>query len=111
MIYKSPGYRELKKLCIIHLFEADFNLLIGLLFGRRAMYQAAEKGLIHRGQFCRPAGECNNAVMLKILHNHIAWITQTPMGHFECDATACFDRMVMFFVLRSFMTIGAPKSS
>jgi hypothetical protein len=34
MIYKSPGCIKLEKLCIIHLFEADFNLIIGLLFVR-----------------------------------------------------------------------------
>jgi hypothetical protein len=93
MIYKSPGCRELEKLRIIHLFEADFNLIIGLLLCRRAMYHAAENGWIHRGQYCKPAGECNDAVMLKILYNHIAHIIKTPMGQFECNATACFYRI------------------
>jgi hypothetical protein len=34
MIYKKPGCIELDKLRVIHLFEADFNLMIGILFGR-----------------------------------------------------------------------------
>jgi hypothetical protein len=80
MIYKSPRCTELEKLGIIHLFEADFNLIIGLLFGRRAMYHTAENRWIHREQYCKPARKCNDAVMLKILHNHIAHITKTPMG-------------------------------
>jgi hypothetical protein len=36
MIYKKPGCIEFDKLRVIHLFEADFNLLVGLFFGRRA---------------------------------------------------------------------------
>jgi hypothetical protein len=38
MIYKKPGCIELDKLRVIHVFEEDFNLMIGILFGRRAMY-------------------------------------------------------------------------
>ena len=37
MIYKEPANITLEKLRVIHLFEADFNLLIGILFGRRTM--------------------------------------------------------------------------
>ena len=84
------------QLCYVHLYPFLIKELIGL---------------IHRGQYCKPAGECNDAILLKILHNHIAHITHTPMGQFECDATACFDRMVMLFVLQSFIAIGAPKTS
>jgi hypothetical protein len=32
MIYKKPGVIELDKLRVIHLFKADFNLLIGICF-------------------------------------------------------------------------------
>ena len=44
MIYKKPGNIELEFLCIINLFEEDFNLLIGIVFVRRAMsYQSKNK--------------------------------------------------------------------
>jgi hypothetical protein len=33
IIYKKPGDIELDKLRVIHLFKADFNLLIGVYFG------------------------------------------------------------------------------
>jgi hypothetical protein len=39
-IEKIPGKPLLHKLHVIHLIESDFNLLIGLLFGRRLMAQA-----------------------------------------------------------------------
>ncbi len=35
----------------------------------------------------------------------------TDTNKFERDATACFDRMVMLFVLHCFLFIGAPQLS
>jgi hypothetical protein len=108
MIYKKANYLELDRLRVIHLFEADFNLLVGVLFGRRAMYYQVDKKLFHPGQYGRPSGECQDAALLKVLHNHLATYTHTALGQFESDATACFDRMVMNFVLLCFRTNGVP---
>jgi hypothetical protein len=104
MIYKKADCQELDRLRVIHLFEADFNLLVGVLFGRRAMYHQVDKNLLHPGQYGRPGGKCQDAALRKVLHNHLATYTQTALGQFESDATACFDRMVMNFVLLCFRT-------
>jgi hypothetical protein len=108
MIYKNPGVIELDKLRVIHLFEADFNLLVGVFFGRRAMHHQTDHQLIHPGQFGRPSGECQDAAFDKVLTNMVSTFSQTPMAQFESDATACFDREVMNFVLTCFSTTGAP---
>jgi hypothetical protein len=110
MIYKKANCLELDRLRVIHLFEADFNLLVRVLFGRRAMYHQVDKKLLHPGQYGRPGGECQDAALLKVLHNHRATYTHTALGQFESDATACFDRMVMNFVLLCFRTNGAPMA-
>jgi hypothetical protein len=107
MIYKKANCLELDCLRVFHLFEADFNLLVGVLFGHRAMYHQVDKKLLHPGQYGRPSDECQDAPLLKVLHNHLATYTHTALGQFESDATACFDRMVMTFVLLCFRTIGA----
>lgn len=54
MIYKTPGCLELEKLRVIHLFEAGFNLVIGILFDRRAMYHQQDNKTTHKGQFSQP---------------------------------------------------------
>jgi hypothetical protein len=108
MIYKKLGVIELDKLRVIHLFEADFNLLIGVYFGRRAMHHQVDRNLIHQGQFGKPGGECQDAALSKVLHNLMAFFTQPPMGQFESDATACFDQEVMNFVFTCFHSHGAP---
>ena len=93
---------------MIHLFEADFNLAIGIYFGRRAMQHQVRHQLIHDGQFGKPHGECQDAALSKVLYNMVAQFSQTPLGQFESDATACFDREVMNFVLTCFRLTGAP---
>jgi hypothetical protein len=108
MIYKKLGVIELDKLRVIHLFEAYFNLLVGVFFGRRAMHHQADHQLIHPGQFGRPGGECQDAAFDKVLINLVSKFSHTPMGQFESDATACFDREVMNYVLTCFATNGAP---
>jgi hypothetical protein len=108
MIYKKIGCIELNKLRVIHLFEADFNLLVGLFFGRHAMYHQVDHGLIHEGQFGKPGGECQDAAFSKVLTNLVSDFSKTPTGQFESDATACFDREVMRFVFLCFKSTGAP---
>jgi hypothetical protein len=108
MIYKKPGCIELDKLRVIHLFETNFNLLIGVLIGRRAMQHSVSNGLLHCGQYGKPGGECQDAALSKVLHNLISFFTNTPLGQFESDATACFDRVVMAFSLLCFSVMGAP---
>jgi hypothetical protein len=108
MIYKKPGCVELDKLRVIHLFEADLNLMIGILFRRRAIYHQVDRSLLNTAQFGRPGGECQDSSISKVLHNMISSFTHTPMGQFESDATACFDREVMKFVLTCYHSTGAP---
>jgi hypothetical protein len=108
MIYKKSGCIELNKLQVIHLFEADFNLLVGLFFGRRAIYHQVDHRLLHEGQFGKPGGECQDAAFSKVLTNMVSQFSKTPIGQFESDATACFDREVMRFVLLCFKSTGAP---
>jgi hypothetical protein len=51
MIYKKAGVLELDELRVIHLFEADFNLLVGLVFGRRTVHNAVDHKKLHPSQF------------------------------------------------------------
>jgi hypothetical protein len=88
MIYKKPGCIELDRLRVIHLFEADFNLFVGILFGRRAMHHSVSQDLLHHGQYGKPGGECRDAALSKVMHNLLAFFTKTPLGQVESDATA-----------------------
>jgi hypothetical protein len=108
MIYKKANVLELDELRVIHLFEADFNLLVGLVFGRRTVHNAVNHQRLHLNQFGKKGGECMDATISKTLHNVIAIYTKTPLGQFESDATACFDRIVMTFAMLCFFAYGYP---
>jgi hypothetical protein len=108
MIYKKAGVLALDELRAIHLFEADFNLLIGLIFGCRTIHNAVDHQRLHPSQFGKKSGECMDAAISKTLHNVLATYTKTPLGQFESDATACFDRIVMVFAMLCFFAYGCP---
>jgi hypothetical protein len=108
MIYKKPGVVELDELRVIYLFEAVFNLIVGLVFGRRTVHNAVDHQKLHTSQFGKKGGECMDAAILKGLHNVIATYTKTSLGQFESDATACFDWIVMTFAILCFFAYGCP---
>ena len=108
IIYKTPGCIKLDKLQVIHLFEVNFNLAIGIFFGQKAMHHQVEHNLIHKGQFRKLHSECQDAALSKVLYNMILAFTKTPLGQFKSDAMACFDCKVMNFVLTCFHMTGVP---
>jgi hypothetical protein len=87
MVYKKTGCMELDCLWVIHLLEADFNMFIGVLFGRRAMHHSVSHNLLHSGQYEKPGGECQDAALSKVLHNLLAFFTKMTLGQIESDAT------------------------
>jgi hypothetical protein len=50
-----------------------------------------------------------DAAVTKVLHNTITTFTKTPMGQFESDATACFDRIAMGFAMLCFFLYKCPS--
>ena len=75
MIYKKAGSIALEDLRIIGLFEAEFNLAIGILFGRRAIFHQIDNKHMCQGQYGRPGGECHDVPFAKILQYHVSKYT------------------------------------
>jgi hypothetical protein len=51
MIEKDAGRPRINRLRIIHLFEADFNFVLKLLWGHRLVRHANDLKLINSGQY------------------------------------------------------------
>ena len=51
MIHKLDGSYNVNKLQVIHLFEADYNGLLGILFNCRVLYQAEHRNAINNNQW------------------------------------------------------------
>jgi hypothetical protein len=67
MIYKKPGVYLMSKLRVVHLFEADYNFIIGTVFGRRAMYSGVDNDMLHPSQWAQPGRQCSDVVAMREL--------------------------------------------
>ena len=111
MIHKLEGSYNINKLRVIHLFEADYNGLIGILFNRRTLYHAERQGLLNNNQWgCRPHRQAEDALMLKELTYGMACTTKTSLATFDNDATGCFDRVPCTIAMLSSRRLGATKN-
>ena len=98
MTCKKPGVHLIEKLRVIHLFEADYNFIIGTVFGRRAMYSGVDNHTLHQSQWAKPGRQCSDVVIMRELTLGMSKMTKTPLAGFENDASACYDRIVMNLV-------------
>ena len=109
MIYKKPGVYLINKLRVIHLFEADYNFVIGLVFGRRALYSGVKNKTLHSSQWALPGRQCADVVVLRELTIGMAKMLKISLGGFENDAAACYDRLVMNMMGAAFERMGVPE--
>jgi hypothetical protein len=57
---KIPGTPKINKLRVIHLYKADYNLLLKIIWARRLVWHAHDAGRINKGQAgSRPDRCCN----------------------------------------------------
>ena len=64
---KEPGNNKIHRLRVLHLYEADYNLLLSLKW-RELLHQAEDHDLLHHGQFgSRPHHSAPDLVFLEEL--------------------------------------------
>ena len=96
MIEKIPGFPRIEKLRVIHLYEADVNLLLGVLWGRRLQQHGESEGRFGQEQWGSRRHRCSiDVAILKALSYNIAELTHTMLATFDNDAKACYDRIVV----------------
>lgn len=96
MIEKIPGKPLLHKLRVTHLIESDFNLMIGILWGRRMVAQAEKMKLLGEEQGgSRKERSANEVAAIKHAIYSILRLTKANRASFNNDAKSCFDRIVM----------------
>lgn len=94
MIEKIPGQPRIHKLRVIHIFEADFNLMLKLLWSRRLVWQAHKHNCLNEAQAgSRPDHRCIDVVVRKTMNYTYAALTRTPLITIDNDAKACYDRI------------------
>jgi hypothetical protein len=68
MLKKTKGCAQIDKLRVIQLVEADLNMALQIIFGRRLIHQAEDWGTIPLSQWgSRPNRSSTDAILLKRL--------------------------------------------
>ena len=92
LLEKIAGNNFVNKLRAICLFEADFNWWNKLIFARRMMSLAGEKGMIPEDSFAKVGSNCTNAVMCKRFFSDTSRIMHHPAAIGSGDFDQCYDR-------------------
>jgi hypothetical protein len=72
MILKEPNNHRLHRLRVLHLFEADYNLILGVKW-RQLMRHAESKQTLNAGQYGSRSGrEATGLNFLEVLKNEIS---------------------------------------
>jgi hypothetical protein len=97
MIEKEPGNPRIHRLRVIHLYEADYNLILGVFWARKLVPTAEKQRLFHPSCYCRhPAGLSPvDPVFLEELQVSISYLSRTNQVTFHNDATSCYDRIII----------------
>ena len=112
MLEKISGKPYLHKLRVIHLLEADYNLALKMLFGRRLMWHCEEHGTLHDAQDgSRPGRWSHGPIQTQVLMCDINRRTRTNHVKNENDARACYDRLILELLSLVDRANGMPEEA
>jgi ribonuclease HI len=111
MIEKVKGTPRVDKLRVIHLYEADYNLILKIIWARKAVWNAETSGTLHEGQAgSRPNQRAIDVVLRKEMRYSYARLTRTPLGTIDNDAKSCFDRIICNLAMMVSRYNGVPSN-
>ena len=112
LIQKDPGQPKLTRLRIIHLFEADFNFFLKLIWGSRLVKRAVSLNLLNNGQHGSiPRRKATDRIMLTQLTTDLCRILKHNLARFDNDASACYDRIIVALGMLAARRCGMPETA
>ena len=94
MLEKEPGNPKIHRLRVIHLYEADYNLILGVKW-RELIHHCEDKHLLHPSLYgARPGRGALEPVFIEEMVNEITRTSRKPIIKNAEDATACYDRII-----------------
>jgi hypothetical protein len=95
MILKELGDHKIHRLRVIHLFEADYNLILSVKW-RQQIYAADKQQVVNPGQYgSYPGREATSLCLLEELKTDISYCSRKPIINFDNDAASCYDRIIV----------------
>ena len=109
ILFKDPGNVKIHRTRVIHIYEADFNLMLGIKW-RVALYQSEALKQLNEGQFgSRPRRNAVDPVMIEELQLEISRLTRRMFLQTNYDATACYDRIIPNLAMLASRRFGVAK--
>jgi len=94
MLEKEPGSPRIHRLRVIHIYEADYNLMLAVKW-REAMYNAEDQRLLHADAYgSRPGRSAHDPIALEVWRNGIYRTSMKRGVNQDLDATSCYDRIL-----------------
>ena len=91
MIEKEPGNPLLHRLRVIHLYESDYNTLLGIKM-RQLIHRCEDLNSINNGTYgSRAHRQASDPTFLEVLQYDYAALTRWPAIKFNNDAASCYD--------------------
>ena len=109
MIEKDAGKPFIHRLRVIHIYEADYNLLLKLLWSRRLTWNSHINNTLHKSQ----SGSCPGRRVIEVVvfkeHKYLyARQTRTTLMTMDNDAKACYDRVICNLAMMTSRYFGMP---
>ncbi len=110
ILLKEPGNIKIHRTRVIHLYEADYNLAMGIKW-RSALFLAESKNLLNKGQYgSRPNKNAIDPVFIEELQFELSRLTRKTMVQTNYDATSCYDRIVPSLAMVASQTYGVEQT-
>jgi len=110
LIEKEEGKPYLTRLRVIHLFEADYNIFLKIIYGRRMVKNGERKHAMNDQQHgSRPRRMTTDALFLARFEKDP--IRQVNSAHMDNDATRCYDRIIVSLGMIACRRLGMPSSA
>ena len=94
MLEKDPGDPKIHRLRVIHIYEADYNLLLSIQW-RTLKHSAEDQHLLNEGQNgSRPHRNAHDPVFIEEMQFEICRASRKTLVKFDNDATSCYDRIL-----------------
>ena len=98
MLLKEPNNPRIHRLRVIHLYEADFNLLLGVKW-RNIIHHSLQHETINQSQYGGlPGRDSLVPVFIEEMQNEIARASRKPYIKQDFDATSCYARICWQYV-------------
>ena len=94
ILFKEENNIRIHRTRVIHIYEADYNLVLSLKW-RIAVYQAEALKVLNEGQYgSRPRRNAIDPVMIEEMQLEISRLSRRMFIQVNYDATACYDRII-----------------